>query len=196
MPLSCSDARAHSNCIPYELCVLCVVQWFSHRVVLLNDTGNAHSKSLYFGRTYSTYLVHVALEVAMASHIEHFDVSETFVMHRGVKEQNTFFYFQNKKKKNKNTIILWTHLSRAHKNHNHSHTRYWYSPTFVGFRPSLILIGCANIWYFLPAFRNNAVLCNDGFDKVGTPRFWCWPLTIFAMAGKSILAKSLQMRMM
>lgn len=41
----------------------------------------------------------------MASHIEHFDVSETFVMHRGVKEQNTFFYFHNKKKQKYNNSM-------------------------------------------------------------------------------------------
>lgn len=67
-----------------------------------------------------------------------------------------------------------------------------HSPTLDGFRPSLIFIGCAKIWYFLPAFRNRAVLCSDGFDSVGTPKFWCWPLTILAMAGSSVLEKSLQ----
>lgn len=66
-----------------------------------------------------------------------------------------------------------------------------FGPTFVGLRPSLILIGCARIWYFLPAFKNKAVLCKDGLERVGTPRLLYWPLTILAMAGSSSLAKSL-----
>ena len=67
-----------------------------------------------------------------------------------------------------------------------------YLPTLVGLRPSFILMGCAKIWYFLPAFKNNAVLCRDGFDNVGTPKLWYWPLIIFATAGSSVFEKSLK----
>lgn len=67
-----------------------------------------------------------------------------------------------------------------------------YSPTLECFLPSFILIGCAKIWYFFPAYRNKAVLWSDGFESVGTPRILCWPFTIFAIAGSSVLQKSLK----
>lgn len=64
-------------------------------------------------------------------------------------------------------------------------------PMFVVFLPSLIFIGCAMIWNFLPALRNKAVDWRLGFDSVGTPRFKCWPFMIFATTGISIFEKSL-----